>query len=285
MNKKKIAILYIATGPYIHFWNELYDSFEKYFLKNTEVHYFIFTDAKSIYQQDNERIHIKYSKPAPWPLPTLMKFHTFLEYEEELSHYDYIYNSNANVACKKEVLEEDFLPREELGEKLIFTRHPGFLNTKPYNFPYERSKRSLAYVPYNCGKDFVYGAMNGGTAKAYLEFARKLDNRIVEDLKHNVIAYAHDESHINREIISRNDYRILSSSYSYPWGFSLPSEYECIITATPKATVFDVNTFKGVTTPAKRSFWTKSIGRLGRIIKSFLHAIYAARDFLMRCRV
>ena len=49
-NKRfQIAILYICTGKYVVFWKDFYQSFEKKFLKKSEVEYFVFTDAAYIY--------------------------------------------------------------------------------------------------------------------------------------------------------------------------------------------------------------------------------------------
>lgn len=242
--KQTIGILYIAMGPYIAFWDRFFDTFEEYFLPNTEKHYIVFTDAQEFYQSANERVHVKYLKSEPWPLPTLMKFHTFLEYRDELSKYDYLYQSNANIICLKEVKEEEFLPRKEQGEKLMFTLHPGYYQKRRIFRPYDRNRKSLAYVPYNCGNTFVFGAMNGGTAEGYLAFIEHMDARIVEDLKKGIIAKWHDESHINHDIIGRNDYRLLPPAFCYPVGFEIPGDK--IITGVEKKTVFDVDAFKGV---------------------------------------
>ena len=243
-DNKSIAILYIATGPYIAFWNRFYDTFEQYFLPQTEKHYFVFTDAEEFNHCTDARVHVKYLKSEPWPLPTLLKFHTFLEYREELLQYDYLYQSNANIICLQTVREEDFLPRTDQGECLMLTLHPGYYQKNRIYRPYDRNKNSLAYVPYNCGETFVFGAMNGGTAEGYLSFIAAMDERIVEDLKKGVIAKWHDESHINHAIIGRRDYRLLPPAYCYPVGFEIPGDK--IITGVEKKTVFDVDTFKGV---------------------------------------
>lgn len=242
--KQTIGILYIATGPYIAFWNRFFDTFEEYFLPDTEKHYMVFTDAHEFYQSSNERVHIKYLKSEPWPLPTLMKFHTFLEYRGELSQYDYLYQSNANIICLQKVEEKEFLPRKELGENLMFTLHPGYYQKNHIFWPYDRNRKSLAYVPYSYGEHFVFGAMNGGTAEGYLDFISTMDKRIVEDLKQGIIAKWHDESHINHDIIGRTDYRLLPPAYCYPVGFDIPGKK--IITGVEKKTVFDVDAFKGV---------------------------------------
>ncbi len=268
MSKKQtIGILYIATGPYIAFWNRFFDTFEQYFLPNIEKHYIVFTDAEEFYESTNERVHVKYLKSEPWPLPTLMKFHTFLEYRDELAQYDYLYQSNANIICLKEVKEEEFLPRKEKGEILMFTLHPGYYKKSKILYPYDRNRKSLAYVPYNCGDTFVFGAMNGGTAEGYLNFIQNMDARIVEDLKKGVIAKWHDESHINHDIIGRNDYRLLPSAFCYPVGFDIPGDK--IITGVEKKTVFDVDSFKGVYHEEEQGV-RYQLRRIGRGLRYYL---------------
>lgn len=240
---KKIGILYICTGPYVVFWNAFYESFEQHFLPETEKHYFVFTDAKELYAANhNERIHLIMVEQEPWPLPTLLKYHMFLKQEKQLLKMDYLYQSNANIICEKTVTEEMFLPQEK-DRPLFFTIHPGYQNEKTYRLPYERRKISKAYVPYNAGKQYVYGAMNGGTATAYLEMIKQVEKQIEEDLKKGIIAKWHDESHINHYAAGHHNYKILSPAYCYPVGMDVP--YEPLIRGVSKKAQFDVDALKG----------------------------------------
>ena len=81
---KKIAILYICTGKYDIFWEDFYKTSEKYFLNNSEKHYFVFTDAQSIYEENCDRVHKIYQKTLGWPYNTLMRFNMFKGIEEQL---------------------------------------------------------------------------------------------------------------------------------------------------------------------------------------------------------
>lgn len=279
--KRTIAILYIATGPYIAFWKAFFLSFEEKFLPDFEKHYFVFTDIDAFFCIENERVHKIYQKAEPWPLPTLLKFHRFLELEAELLKYDYVYQSNANIVCKNIVYEQDFLPREAKGENLFFTQHPGFRQMKPCEFPYERNKKSKAYVPYNCGKDYVYGAMNGGKTKSYLEFIKKIDVDIIDDLKKGIIALWHDESHVNHEIVNLRNYRLLSAAFCYPVGFEIPEM--CIISGVEKGTVFDVDKLKKseLQTVTQFANWKKRILQNDVIYKTGL-TLKVFRDWALR---
>ena len=241
---KKIGILYICTGNYNVFWKDFYESFEKNFINDYELHYFVFTDAEEIYDESNERVHKNKLETLPWPLVTLFRFRTFLSIEDELKKMDYLMFSNSNMICGENITAEEFLPRIEKGENLFVTIHPGYQHTKLKHVPYDRNKNSSAYIPYNKGKYYVIGAMNGGTSKSFLEMSHILNDAIEEDLKKNVIARWHDESHLNRYIIDRNDVRVLAPDYCYPDGMNVT--YSKKIYAVNKMAKFDVQSFKGV---------------------------------------
>ena len=68
----------------------------------------------------------------------------------------------------------------------------------PMFFPYERNKKSNAYIP-PFGNNYTYfmGGLNGGTAKAYLQMIQTLSENIRDDYNRGIIAMVHDESHIN----------------------------------------------------------------------------------------
>ena len=89
------------------------------------------------------------------------------------------------MECIEQVKEEEFLP-QETDKPLFFTRHYGYHNTRKCYYPYDRNRKCLAYIPYNRGQIYVYGAMNGGCAKEYILFMKELDDRILLDLAHGV---------------------------------------------------------------------------------------------------
>ena len=175
---KSIGILYICTGPYYLFWEDFFKSFEAKFLTDYEKKYFVFTDAKHIYAEDNPNVKKYKLDPQPWPLITLLRFATFLSIKNDLKDCDYLMFSNANIVCDDFITESEFLPRIEKGEKIFVTSHPGYYKKDKLSFPYERHSRSLAYVPWNCGENYVIGAMFGGTRNAFLTMAKVLNTRI-----------------------------------------------------------------------------------------------------------
>ena len=104
--RTQIAILYICTGKYNQFFHEFYTSCERYFLVDQAINkqYFVWTDDVSLCNADN--VHLIYHACQGFPADSLFRFDMFLQKENELCSYDYIYflmqmHSSANLLVKK----------------------------------------------------------------------------------------------------------------------------------------------------------------------------------------
>lgn len=239
----KVAILYICTGKYKVFWKNFFLSFEKKFLPHIRKEYFVFTDAKRIaFENKTGRIHKIYHKKREWPYDTLYRYDMFLEIEERLKDFDYLYFMNANLLCNKVIKKEDILPQGS--NQLVAVLHSGYEKKPPKWLPYDRNPKSLAYVPYGKEGQYICGGINGGTARAFLEMSKKISAEINQNSKAGIIAPWHDESHINHYILGRNDVRILSSDYCYREGHEGKNKKKAEIIARDKRKYFMVNVFK-----------------------------------------
>lgn len=222
-----IAILYICTGNYIIFWKDFYLSVEKYLLPNYEKHYFVFTDSNP--SMDNyliqDRVHIFEQNKLGWPYDTLMRFNMFSNIKNFLIKFDYIYFFNSNMLLLEPVGEE-FLPID--GSGLVATLHPYFYSESKYFYPYDRNKKSLAYIPFGKGKYYFMGGLNGGRSNEYLYLIDSLKSNIQLDLDLGVIAKWHDESHLNRYLVDK-DVKILGPEYGYPEDSYLPFKAKFLI--------------------------------------------------------
>lgn len=248
MPGEKVAILYICTGKYDIFWKDFYESIEKYFLPHSEKHYFVYTDAEYLYcEKSCERIHKIFQERLGWPYDTLMRFELFSHIEDQLKRFDYILFMNANMLCKKQIFEEEFLPRTE---NLLALQHPGYINYSNLLYPYEHNKRSTAYVPYGKGKYYFMGSLNGGKADAYLQLIDSLKVAIQQDLDNGIIAKWHDESQLNKYLLNRTDVKVLSPEYGYPEGWNLP--YEAKIVVRDKDKLINTSDIKGY-----KSWWVE----------------------------
>lgn len=241
--KQKVAMLYVCTGKYSIFWKDFYCSFEKFFLTDYEKEYFVFTDQNEIYGEDeNRRIHRIEQQDLGWPGNTLMRFDMFSNYASELIKFDYIFFMNANAECVREVQGEEILSDKP---GIIVVQHPNFTHTNKYLFPYERDKRSTAYIPYDKGRYYVIGAINGGTSAAYLGMIKQLKKATDEDLSNGIVAIWHDESQLNHFVAYSQEYKILDPSFCYPEGWKLP--YQPAIVMRDKNKYFNVAKLKNNT--------------------------------------
>ena len=261
---KSVAILYVCTGKYEVFWKEFYVSFENFFLNGYRKEYFVFTDADHLYDEDhNVHIHKIMQENLGWPGNTLMRYDMFGKHSDELRQFDYIFFINANAECVRNISAEDILPDRD---EIVVVQHPGTINTPQYMLPYERNHKSSAYVPYEKGKIYVAGGINGGTRKAFLEMVDILRKRTQQDLDQDIIAIWHDESQINKYVSDLTEYRLLSPAYCYPEGWNIP--YEPAILIREKSRYFNVNKIK------------RNIGRIyiDGIKRHFIFLILTIRD-------
>lgn len=224
---EKVAVLYICTAKYVVFWKDFFESYEQYFLPECEKHYYVFTDAEEIYKEHTcERIHKIYQEPLGWPDGTLMRYHIFLQEKEELRQYDYLFFMNANCQAMETITEEEFLPGDQ---ELLVVQHPGFYAKNNLEFTYDRNPKSTACIPKGEGTYYICGGVNGGRTESYLALMEQLKHNIDVDKRNKQLALWHDESHINRYIIGRDDFRILTPAYCYPEGATLPFPQKILI--------------------------------------------------------
>ena len=212
----KIAILYICTGRYNQFFKGFYESAMKFFMTDHDKTFFVWTDDDHI-ADGLPNVRVIHKECAGFPADSLFRFEMYLQAEEDLKQYDYIYFIQANALFLKPVGEE-ILP-DESGLSM------GIWGGKQQDrlvcfYPYERNKKSLAYVaPY--GKNYIYymGGINGGRSKEYLEMTRTLAANIRDDYGRGIIAKVHDQSHINA-YLRTHACKIIPQEYCWPeeWG-------------------------------------------------------------------
>ena len=220
-----VVILYICTGKYSIFWSKFFESCQQYFLPGAEKHYYVFTDDQNI--KSSEFVHTYFQSPKGFPMDSLLRFDIFEPVEEELKKSDYIFFFNSNIEFVAAVGEE-ILPGEQ-NEGLVGVLHPGYLHSSPFWLPFERLKKSTAYVGRGIKKyNYYLGGINGGTTPCYLRMIRTCRENIREDLIKGIIAFYHDESHINKYFSTRNILQ-LSPSYGYPEDWKLPFEPKILI--------------------------------------------------------
>jgi hypothetical protein len=214
----KIGVLVICTGKYDIFFEELYQTSEKFFLIDHKKTYYVFTDKTlptypnvKIIQQDN----------LGWPNNTMKRFEMFNKIRELLEQEEFIFFLNANMLFV-DFVNEEVIP-SEINNFLMGVNHPGFFNSPKEQFTYERRTESVFFIPYSQGKFYYQGCFNGGRSNEFLEMSKILDNLIQTDLNNGIVPIWHDESALNWYYLDKNPL-LVDSSYAYPEHWSIPFE-------------------------------------------------------------
>ncbi len=146
--------------------------------------------------------------PAPWPMPTLMRYNLFLQQEELLKTYDYIFYMDADMRIV------DTVGDEVLGDGLTAACHPGYYIRKIVKAPLEPNIESAAYVP---SQEFYFaGGFQGGKSDQFIEAMWAMRKTIDRDFQKNYIARWNDESHWNHYLSTHPPAVVLSPAYVYP---------------------------------------------------------------------
>lgn len=216
--RPQVAILYIALGRYICFWKDFYTSCEEKLL-NCDKHYFVWTDNKEFDFSNAENVTVIPAKKRGWPYDSVLRFEMFLEKENELEKYDYIYFFNANMQFVNYVDLAEIAPQSWHTSGIVAGLHPGakYDNVNPDVFPYERRENSTAFVPWGHGKYYVCGAFNGGTSEGFLQMCRVLSKNVRTDLDNGIEAVVDDESHLNCYVVDK-EYLLAGRAYGFPEG-------------------------------------------------------------------
>ncbi len=212
---KTIAILYIATGRYTVFWDDFYRTAKQYLLTDAahyRKHFFVFTDSASLLSLQQDDVTPVYQAKMGWPKDTLMRFDVFLGIRDQLEKFDYIYFFNGNTIFEADIQAADILP--EGGAQLVLALQPHVFVLLRRQFPYESRIESTAGIAEHEGEYYFMGGVNGGRAAAYLAMCTTLSQHIHQDLARRLIALWHDESHLNRYAIGRQDIKILPPLFS-----------------------------------------------------------------------
>lgn len=226
MEKQKVAFISICINePYWEYVGPMLESAQKFFLNDHEVDYFLWTD---IPEEKKHGATIFPTEPVSWPYPTLMRYHLFLQQEEILKDYDYIFY------CDADMLFVDTVDEEILGDDLTAAQHPMYAVRKEYIPPYEPNPDSKAYIP-RPGRIVVEngvprflplyfaGGFQGGKSEHFIKAMKAIKKMIDDDLVNNYIAIWNDETHWNKYLFENPPSVALTPSYVYP--DSLIEEY------------------------------------------------------------
>lgn len=260
LEKKKIGVLFVAVNPpYWQYATEVIAGVKALFLPGHDVEILLFSDIPQDKEDEQallaacpeekdlqaaratnpyavsreyvthtlkairamEGVKIVPIEPAPWPYPTLMRYHLFLQEEEYLKRFDYLFYLDLDMRLVGVVGDEI------LGEGLTGAQHPMYAVRKEYVPPYEPNPESAAYIPrpgrvvMQDGQPrfeplYFAGGFQGGQTPAFMAAMKAMKKMIDADFQKNYIPIWNDESIWNRYLFDHPPAVVLSPSYVYP---------------------------------------------------------------------
>lgn len=186
-------------------------------------------DIQNVISLKNEKnIKIFATEPIEWPFPTLLRYNLFLQQEEILKEYDYIFY------CDVDMMFVNVVGDEILGNGLTAAQHPMYAHRKEYFPPYEPNSESESYIP-RPGKIvsengklrfmplYYAGGFQGGKSDIWIKAMKEMKRMVDKDLDRNYIPVWNDESVWNKYLFLNQPDVVLTPSYIYP--DSLIKEY------------------------------------------------------------
>ena len=239
---RQVGFISIATNGYIEYWKTMIDSLYSQTELKTQVCIYLFTD-NSVSAEKFSQLYTDFEfrifqvKPYIWPEATLLRYELISKkidfYDNEILVY-----IDADMLIKQDLVSR--ILDLELNQTICLVRHPGYWREpglrarihRSINFPilvskdavmklrigglgsWERNKDSLSYVPRMKRHKYFCGGFWLGTRSHFTDMTSRLAEAVNEDLKRNIIATWHDESHLNKWATD-NIFQELTPSYCF----------------------------------------------------------------------
>ena len=161
------------------------------------------------------------TEAVEWPYPTLLRYNLFLQQEEILKEYDYIFY------CDIDMKFMNIVGDEILGEGITAAQHPMYAIKKEYWPPYEPNPESASYIkrPGQIIEEngrprfmplYFAGGFQGGKSDKFIEAIKECKNITEKDLDRGYIPIWNDESVWNKYLSDNPPATVLTPSYIYP---------------------------------------------------------------------
>jgi histo-blood group ABO system transferase len=226
-----IGVMSVATNIYLEYWKDMVRSADLVTNADDNVCFFVFTDKPYeikdfIIKCKNVSIQVFEIPSYRWPEATLLRYEIFNTFFDEmktdhLMHLDadMIINSNPWKSIKSQVelnyiclVQHPGFWRPEGIERLyLYARNPKlayqdlFMQIKVGGRgAWDRNPNSQAFVNRKKRIDYFCGGAWFGTRDSIKGLVQSLAQQVSIDLKNNVIASWHDESHINKWATENN---------------------------------------------------------------------------------
>lgn len=196
-----ITISFIATAKYKDFFPGFYERVQNFFCINQEKKILVSTDDPESNVFKKEDVITRKIDHKVWPYVTLHRFKYLLDFKNQIRESDNFYFIDADLWPESNIeISEISDPNFDL----VGVQHPGFVGKIG---TFETNTRSLANIfdrKYDLTR-YRQGCFWGGKSQHVIGMIEELDRRIDQDDENGVIARWHDESHMNKYFVERNN--------------------------------------------------------------------------------
>lgn len=230
--KYKVGLMFVCINqPYWQYAEPVVQGVKNLFLPGHDTEIMMWSDIGNYLEQDGvkefkEKLDSYGLTTFPtdsveWPYPTLMRYHLFLQQEEYLKKFDYLFYLDLDMRVVNIVGDE------VLGNGLTMAQHPMYATQQPLWHPYEPNEKSAAYIKQpgrvleKDGKKmfeplYAAGGFQGGKTDQFIEAMKAMKKSIDFDMDRSYIARWNDESHWNKYLFDNPPTVVLNPSYVYP---------------------------------------------------------------------
>lgn len=214
----KIGVCFMCTGEYKKLFNQLYESFDKYFMPRCEKIYFMFTDVfiEGLPNNVNQYI-IKHREGFEH---NYYRYHNITLIEEYIREkgVEVIYFCDIDTKINK-IIPTTFLPT--IDKPFVAIAHPFFYKISLGKV--ETRTESEAYIDKSDEREhYIAAGMQGGLIDDYMKASEELKNMIDKDRIKGIKPLYYDESYWNKYMVKNRDkFDIKSPEYYYPKRYNL----------------------------------------------------------------
>lgn len=201
----KVSICLISTRRYHVFVQPLIDSICKYFLLRHQIEINLFTDEirEIDYVPNCDRITVIQELIPSYKFPEATLYRYAIMTSKKYN-CDYMYYLDVDMLLVSEVGDEVF-------GSIVAVEHPGFSVVGGGSWGNNKASTSYTFPEYRI--KYFAGGYSGGEYEKYYDLMKQLKRNIDEDEKNGVRAEHNDETHFNKALSERKDFKILNAGY------------------------------------------------------------------------
>lgn len=218
------VVLVCINNPYWQYAKPVIDGIKQFFLPGHKTEVMLWGDMGQFQEAKDVTFgadKVFQTESVHWPYPTLMRYHLFLEQEEYLKKFDYLFYIDLDMRIVGIVGDEI------LGDGLTAAEHPMYSLRSNLYPPYEPNKESHCFIPRpgkvisEDGKPrfkpyYYAGGVQGGKTADFIEAMKGCRDLIDKDMEKGYIPIWNDETAWNKYLSEHEPAVVLNPAYVYP---------------------------------------------------------------------